>query len=315
MSPTDRGRLHGLLRGRAPGAAQAGRVGGGPGLRHGARQRRRRGVSLSVARRVRRHRPISAHTQPAQPDRLVPRGVRGGRGLLPPGLPPVARRRRVRACRARDRRRHARRAGATATGSPPCGGPTMCPQRPTPWSARCSGPRSRGRSGTRVSTRSSRRPGPTHPRCTGSCSSCRSCSPPPAAIGRPERHWPGTWPSVERKSTPAEIRGFSYQLRRWLDEGGVLPDPPDRPVGSRHHDLDRKLEVNLLTVAGRRSKEYPRIHGESRRRREALDAVRREQAGKDRDQLRQLLTASSSDARSRCGRLAMEVALDELTDL
>jgi len=111
-----------------------------------------------------------------------------------------------------------------------------------------------------------------------------------------------------------QIRGFSYQLRRWLDEGGVLPDPPDRPVGSRHHDLDRKLEVNLLTVAGAALKEYPRIHGESRRRREALDAVRREQAGKDRDQLRELLTAELERRSVTMPRAAMELALDELTN-
>ena len=92
---------------------------------------------------------------------------------------------------------------------------------------------------------------------------------------------------------------FSYQLTRWLDAGGVLPEPPGGPVGERRH-----FDNQAPTVAD--------IRREQRAWREAVDAVRRAGRGKNRDELRELLAAELAGRGLTEPPLTIEMQLDGL---
>lgn len=82
-----------------------------------------------------------------------------------------------------------------------------------------------------------------------------------------------------------EYKNFAYRLNNWIDAGGVLPDPPTEPFGERHASRVRSPEEQRREAPARR-KAY---EDERRNTQEALDEVRAQDAGRDREQVKEML--------------------------
>jgi hypothetical protein len=99
-----------------------------------------------------------------------------------------------------------------------------------------------------------------------------------------------------------EHRRFAYQLNRWLDAGGVLPDPPTGPLGGQ--PVFESPSTSLPSFSDiRRSTEA---------RRQAFDAVRRRSEGMDRSQRRDLLLEELGRREITLSPLAVELQLDKM---
>ncbi len=105
--------------------------------------------------------------------------------------------------------------------------------------------------------------------------------------------------SGREEVTTREYRRFSFQLTRWLDGGAVLPGPPEGPVGERP-----RFAVGAPSFGD--------LRRESRARREAVRAVWRARRGKDREQLRAMLTAELGRQGLTATPLQIESQLDAM---
>ena len=99
-------------------------------------------------------------------------------------------------------------------------------------------------------------------------------------------------------STPRYER-FSFRLMRWLDTGGVLPDPPtgpveDRAARSNDHRTNSSNQLNVRSM------------------REAVATVQRNSLGKNRDELKKMLTIELSRRNVSAPPSALEKALDDI---
>jgi hypothetical protein len=104
--------------------------------------------------------------------------------------------------------------------------------------------------------------------------------------------------ALDRKEVRTrEYKRFAYQLNRWLDAGGVVPDPPTEPVmESRDFDFQRP------------SREESKR--ESQAKREAMGVVRSQAKGKDRAELREMLKAEFARRGVSERPSALELQLD-----
>jgi len=101
----------------------------------------------------------------------------------------------------------------------------------------------------------------------------------------------------EEVITP-EYRRFCDKFNRWLGAGAVIPEPPSGPVGAR-----------VPRDPGPTREERAR---NSRIRRQAVDAVRRQSGGRSRDQLKELLITELDRRGVKERPVAIEMALDSI---
>lgn len=104
--------------------------------------------------------------------------------------------------------------------------------------------------------------------------------------------------SGQEEVTTPEYRRFCYKFNRWLDAGAVIPEPPSGPVGPR-----------VRRDPGPTREERAR---NSRIRRQAVDAVRRQSSGKSRDQLKEMLRTELDRRGVKERPMAIEMALDSI---
>ena len=104
--------------------------------------------------------------------------------------------------------------------------------------------------------------------------------------------------SERREVHTREFKRFAFQLDRWLNAGGVVPDAPTEPADTFAFDHDRPTR-----------QDYAR---QRQARKEAFEAVREHRSGKTREQLRQMLKTELAHRGVGESPFAMEVGLDAL---
>ena len=104
--------------------------------------------------------------------------------------------------------------------------------------------------------------------------------------------------SEREEAHTREFRRFVFQLNRWLDAGGVIPEAPTEPVRIFDFDYDQPSR-----------EDYAR---KRQTRKEAFEAVRGSRTGKTRDQLREMLHAELAHRGVSESPIAIELGLDAM---